>query len=399
MGGVTDDDHRPAAASSPPPSRDADVPRDAVGDAGTSGSSRSRSSRSGQTGIRADPVAVVAFVAAVLVSTGAQLGGTVLLVLVGSDADGAMPFVLGPIGLGLLVLPPLVLGAVLAAWDVAPTPEARRRHGRFLWSLLGVQAVGAALVLVSAATAGFPAWLPASFIAAGAALTVTALVAGPALGERAARRADRLPQQPAWRPISRAEVRRAVRTVALSFALTFVPVAVGLGLLLRDDGDGAAALLLAAGLAFIAASAACIVLSLRMQRQVTALLGRDQERTRRINRAVASRRPVELSPEDEQLAARAAAVGTVTLPVQFAQSELLFAGLFCQQLPQALSDDAFVASTILVIALPVAMVAFAPLFLVRIRRLRRWADAHAHLLPSTDAGSTSAAGTVPERRP
>jgi hypothetical protein len=343
-------------------------------------------------------VAVVAFVAAVLVSTGAQIGGTVLLVLVASDADGVAPFVLGALGLGLLVLPPFVLGAVLAAWDVAPTPEARRRHGRFLWSLLGVQVAGAVLVLVSAVTADLPAWLPASFVAAGAALTVAALVAGPALGERAARRADRLAAQPAWQPISRAEVRRGVRTVALAFALTFVPVAVGMSLLL-PDADGAVALLLAAGLAFIAASVACIVLSLRMQRQVTALLGRDQGRARRINRAVASRRPVELSPEDERLAARAAAVGSVTLPLQFAQSELLFAGLFCQQLPLAWSEDAFFASKILVVAAPVAMVAFVPLFLVRIRRLRRWAEAHAHLLPPADAHSTSAPSGAPERRP
>ena len=133
---------------------------------------------------------VVAFTASVLVATGAQIGGIVLLVLLGEDG-GIASLVVGSLGLALLVMPPLVLGAVLAAWDASPTDDGRRRHRRFLVSLIGLQAVGAVLVVGSGASAGSPVWLAASFIGVGALLTLAALVAGPALGERARRRVAR----------------------------------------------------------------------------------------------------------------------------------------------------------------------------------------------------------------
>ena len=363
---MTDDDHRPAAASSVP------VPSGA-------------SSPAPRRGRGTDAVGVVAFAASVLVATGAQIGGIVLLVLLGEDG-GIASLVVGCLGLALLVMPPLVLGAVLAAWDASPTDDGRRRHRRFLVSLIGLQAVGAVLVVGSGASAGSPVWLAASFIGVGALLTVAALVAGPALGERARRRVDELGGTVAWSGVAPAEVRSAVRTVTLTFVLTFVPVAVGLSFVPTDDDDPGF-VLVAAGLAFIAASVACVFISLRMQRQLVALLGRDQDRARRIGRAVLSRRAVDLSPDDERLSARWASITAVTLPVQLAQTELLFAGIMSQQLVQALGDDgAFVTfARVLIVSMAVAMIAFVPLFVVRIRRVRRWADARAHLLAPSEA--------------
>jgi MFS family permease len=325
-------------------------------------------------------VGVVAFTASVLVATGAQIGGIVLLVLLGEDG-GIASLVVGCLGLALLVMPPLVLGAVLAAWDASPTDDGKRRHRRFLWSLIGLQVVGAVLVVASGASAGSPVWLAASFVGVGALLTVAALVAGPALGERARRRADELGGTVAWSGVAPVEVRRAVRTVTLTFVVTFVPVAVGLSFVPTDDDDPGF-LLVTAGLAFIAASVACVVISLRMQRQIVALLGRDQDRARRIGRAVLSRRAVDLSPDDERLSARWASITAVTLPVQLAQTELLFAGIVSQQLVQALGDDGALVTfaRVLIASMAVAMIAFVPLFVVRIRRSRRWADARAHLL-------------------
>ncbi|NIJ05164.1 hypothetical protein [Frigoribacterium faeni] len=404
---MTDDDHRPPAASpSPaaaPAARDAArAETDARPDTDTD-STALRPPAPRRRGSGPDSLAVVGFVGAVLLATGVQIGGTVLLVLLSTDG-GTGPLLAGVAGLGLLVLPPLVLGAVLAAWDVPASDAGRRRHRRFLAAVLGAEVAGAALVLVSAVLSGSPAWLPASFVAVGAVLTLVALWAGPALGERAGRRAAEQAESPTWRPPTRTEVRRAVRTVALTFALTFVPVAVGLSFVPGEDDDGGAqALLVAAGLAFIAASCACLVVSLRMQRTVTSLFGRDQERARRVGRAVMGRRAVELGPDDERLAARWASMNRVAYPVQIAQSELLFAGLLCQQLPLALSDDAWIATRVLVVVLPVAMVAFVPLFLVRHRRLRRFADDHAHVLDATtpEEAPTPSPGTGPasEARP
>ncbi len=368
---MTDDDHRPAAASSVP------VPPGAA-------------SPAPRRGRGTDAVGVVAFTASVLVATGVQIGGIVLLVLLGEDG-GIASLVVGCLGLALLVMPPLVLGAVLAGWDASPTDDGRRRHRRFVVSLIGLQAVGAVLVVGSGASAGSPVWLAASFIGVGALLTVAALVAGPALGKRARRRVDELGGTVAWSGVAPAEVRRAVRTVTLTFVLTFVPVAVGLSFVPTDDDDPGF-VLVAAGLAFIAASVACVVISLRMQRQIVALLGRDQDRARRIGRAVLSRRAVDLSPDDERLSARWASTTAVTLPVQFAQTELLFAGLVSQQLVQALGDDGgFVTfARVLVASFAVAMIGFVPLFVVRIRRVRRWADARAHLLRPSEARTSAA---------
>ncbi|TWX38761.1 hypothetical protein ES689_09125 [Frigoribacterium sp. ACAM 257] len=365
---MTDDDHPPAHAPTSPPARTPIPAPD-----------RAR---------RRDPVGVVVFVLAVLVVTGVQMGGTVLLVILGDDGIGSL--LVGCFGVLLLAVPPLVLGAVLAAWDESPTDDGRRRHRRFLWSLLGGQAAGAALVVASAAWAGSPVWLAASFIAVGALLTVGALVAGPALGERARRRVDELGAPVEWAAVTPAEIRRAVRSVALTFALTFVPVAVALSFVPTDDDTGF--LVVAGGLAFIAASVACVVVLLRLQRQLVALLGRDQDRARRIGRAVLSRREVDLSPDDERLSARWASVTAVTLPVQLAQTELLFAGLVCQQLAQALGGDGGFATfaRVLVVCMAVAMVAFVPLFIVRIRRVRRWAEARSHLLaPAADRTTTA----------
>jgi len=382
---VTDDDHRPPAASPSPAAAPAarDAARAETDARPETDSTSLRPPTPRRRGTGPDSLAVVGFVGAVLLATGVQIGGTVLLVLLSTDG-GVGPLLAGVAGLGLLVLPPLVLGAVLAAWDVPASDAGRRRHRRFLAAVLGAEVAGAALVLVSAVLSGSPAWLPASFVAVGAVLTLVALWAGPALGERAGRRAAEQAESSTWQPPTRTEVRRAVRTVALTFALTFVPVAVGLSFVPTDDGDGGAqVLLIAAGLAFIAASCACLVVSLRMQRTVTSLFGRDQERARRVGRAVMGRRAVELGPDDERLAARWASMNRVAYPMQIAQSELLFAGLICQQLPQALSDDAWIATRVLIVVLPVAMVAFVPLFLVRHRRLRRFADDHAHLLDAT----------------
>ena len=318
---------------------------------------------------------------AVVVSTVAVLAGALLLAFLSSD-EGLGPVLAGTLGVGLLVMPPLVVGAVLAAWDVSPTEDGRRRHARLLWSTLGTQAGGAALVVVSAAAGGAPAWLPASFIALSAALTVVALVAGTALGERARRRAPDVVPDDA-RPLSRSEVRRGVRTVSLTFALTFVPVAVGLSFVPagRDEG-GAHTLFVAAGFAFIAASVACLVVSFRLQRELTTLLGRDQDRARRIGRAVMSRHPVDLGPDDERRAARWASVSAVSLPVQYAQTALLFAGLVCQQLPRALGADGEVFARVFVVVLVVVLIGFAPFFFARAGRARRFAAARAHRLES-----------------
>jgi len=368
---VTDDDHGPAPSASTPAATAAPAPAPASPAPGRSGPARP------------DGAAVAAFVVAVVVSTVAVLAGALLLALLSSD-EGLGPVLAGTLGLALLVMPPLVVGTVLAAWDVSPAEDGRRRHARLLWSTLGAQAGGAALVVASAAVGGAPAWLPASFIALGAALTVVALVAGTALGERARRRAPDVVTGDA-RPLSRSEVRRGVRTVSLTFALTFVPIAVGLSFVPTDgDEGGADMLLVAAGVAFIAASVACLVVSFRLQRELTTLLGRDQERARRIGRAVTSRHAVDLGPDDERRAARWASVSAVSMPVQYAQTALLFAGLVCQQLPQALGADGGAFARVFVVVLVVVLVGFAPFFFTRAARARRIPAARTHLLESAE---------------
>jgi len=338
-------------------------------------------------------VGALAFAAAVVVVTVAQIGGTVLLVLLG-DGGGMTALLLGVLGLALLTIAPIVLGAVLAARDVPTTHRERQRARRLLGWMLGVQAGGAALVLLSAWLGDPPVWLPASFVALGAALTLVALVAGPAVGEHVRQGAEPV----AWREVPHGEVRRGVRTVTLAFVLTFVPAAVGLSFVpLDDDDSGADLLFVAAGLGFLAASIACTVVSFRLMKQAGAVIGRDHDRARRIGKAVLSRRPLELGPDDERVAARWASVSAVSLPVQYAQSATLFAGLICNQLPQALGDDDSTFPRVLVVAMVVMLLGFTPFFLTRTTRARRYAAARTHLLPPSaaeTAGSAGSAGTA-----
>jgi MFS family permease len=344
---------------------------------------------------RRDLVGALAFAAAVVVVAAAQIGGTVLLVLL-VDGGGVTALLLGALGLALLTIAPIVLGAVLAAWDVPTTHREQQRARRLLGWMLGVQAGGAALVLLSAWLSDPPAWLPASFVALGAALTVVALVAGPAVGEHVRQGAEPVE----WRQVPRGEVRRGevrrgVRTVTLAFVLTFVPAAVGLSFVpLDDDDSGADLLFVAAGLGFLAASIACTVVSFRLMKQAGAVIGRDHDRARRIGKAVLSRRPLELGPDDERAAARWASVSAVSLPVQYAQSATLFAGLICNQLPKALGEDGWIFSRVLMVVMAAMLLGFAPFFLTRASRARRYAAARAHLLPPSAAETAGTAGSA-----
>jgi hypothetical protein len=347
-GGVTDDDHRPAS----PPTL--------------------------LTG-RRELEGALAVVVAAFVVTASQVGGVVLLVLLAPDG-GVAAVLLGASGLALLTIAPIALGAVLAARDLPTSEEDQRSSRRLLWWALGAQAGGAALVLLSAGLGDPPAWIPASFVALGAALTVVALVAGPSVGEHVRR--DAVPV--AWRAVAHGEVRRGIRTVTLAFVLTFVPASVGFSFIPVDDGSWADLLLIAAGLAFLAASLACTALSFRLMKQAAAVIGRDQARARRIGKAVFSRRPLELSPDDERVAARWASVSAVSVPVQFAQTAMLFAGLVCVQLPQAFGEDGWVFSRLLVVAMVVILLSFVPFLVSRATRARRFAGARTHLLVSDE---------------
>ncbi|MBF4580319.1 hypothetical protein [Frigoribacterium sp. VKM Ac-2530] len=380
---MTDDDHRPA---SPPPAAPAPAVPTAATATATGGATPTQQRRTG----RRDLVGALAFAAAVVVVAAAQIGGTVVLVLL-VDGGGVTALLLGAFGLALLTIAPIVLGAVLAAWDVPTTHREQQRARRLLGWMLGVQAGGAALVLLSAWLSDPPAWLPASFVALGAALTVVALVAGPAVGEHVRQGAEPVE----WRQVPRGEVRRGVRTVTLAFVLTFLPAAVGLSFVpLDDDDSGADLLFVAAGLGFLAASVACTVVSFRLMKQAGAVIGRDHDRARRIGKAVLSRRPLELGPDDERAAARWASVSAVSLPVQYAQSATLFAGLICNQLPQALGEDGWIFSRVLMVVMAAMLLGFAPFFLTRASRARRYAAARAHLLPPSAAETAASTGTA-----
>ena len=374
---MTDDDHRPVP---PPPAAPAATA------AATGGATSTQHRPAG----RRELVGALAFAAAVVVVTAAQIGGTVLLVLLG-DGGGVTALLLGALGLALLTIAPIVLGAVLAARDAPTTHREQQRARRLLGWMLGIQAGGAALVLLSAWLGDPPAWLPASFVALGAALTVVALVAGPAVGEHVRQGAEPVE----WREVPHGEVRRGVRTVTLAFVLTVVPAAVGLSFVpLDDDDSGADLLFVAAGLGFLAASIACTVVSFRLMKQAGAVIGRDHDRARRIGKAVLSRRPLELGPDDERVAARWASVSAVSLPVQYAQSATLFAGLICNQLPQALGDDDSTFPRVLVVAMVVMLLGFTPFFLTRTTRARRYAAARTHLLPPSAAETAGPAGSA-----
>lgn len=322
---------------------------------------------------------ILSFVLSTALATALVLGGILLLVF------AAPPLVewtvaLGVVAVSLLVITPLTLGSMLATWDLRQTEDARRLLRRWVVGTAAVELAAVAAVVAYAVVNASPVWVPALMVGTGAALVVVSALGGPALLRHdLAHRTE----APAFVPVSRERVVRSVVVVAVTFGVALVVCTVAAVILVRTllgsfDEIGVA-LALAVWLACSAGCVACVLVTVRLNRTLQEVAGRDAALLTKVAKVVLKRKPDDLDPHERVVAAKYAHIMSITLPFSLATFGFLYAGLVLQQVMQLSSGNSTFAPYVLAF-LVVAFVATTPVLLRQIARVRHWAADHAELL-------------------
>jgi hypothetical protein len=312
---------------------------------------------------------VLASVFSVVLLTGLIIAAPLLLLEVAPPED-EWTLMLAVIGVLLLGGGPLVLGSLLATWDVRRGAADRRLLRAWYLGVGLAEVLGAAGVVAYGVINGAPVWVPVLFIAVSAALTGVAVVVGPALLRR--EQADRA-GVPSWTPVARREIRRKVMIVALVFGAVLIVTELALVAFVGFE-DPAESLLVALALAFMGSALTCMIVSAPFNRALRESAGGDATLLKKLGKAVLGRRRVDLDPAERDAAMTFAQVMSINLPFQVAWMTLLYAGLMIQQITRLL-DDGDVVSLVLLIGLAAILLVVLPLMLVRIARARRWVRA------------------------
>ncbi|CAN5177602.1 hypothetical protein BH09ACT1_BH09ACT1_23500 [soil metagenome] len=331
---------------------------------------------------------ILAFILSIVVATALLMGGVFLIIAVAPQHSNTGYVLASTISLTLFIYGPLLLGSLTAYWDVRNSPESRRIYSVWFWITIAVEALSAIALIVFVVLAGAPVGIAALIIIVGAALTLIAPVIGRALLRYDHKRRPDDGSLSDWTPITRAEINRKVRAVAITFTISLFFGLVGFVALGQLSGHRLAKidveLLYAFSFASIAAAVACLIVTFPLNSRLRENVSRDLGVLRKIGRVVLRGRSVDLSPEDQVAAAKYAVVVSVTLPFQFANVALLFLGIGIQRIEDAVSGRSTdIFSIVLIAAYVVIVVGFAPLYILRIRRARRYASDHADLLPTT----------------
>lgn len=325
---------------------------------------------------------VVAFILSMVVTTALAVGGIFLICSLTPDAQ-AGPVILASAALSVLTFGPLMLGSVTAYFDVRTSSYSRRTFRLWLLVIGGLEVAAGVCIVAYSMLSGAPAWVPALFIGAAVVLTLVSLGAGRWLFEH--ERARSTPHE-AWAPVTPDDVRRKTFIVAGTFAISLVIATVTLILAGRpiEPRRVAPMLLLAVGLAFFAASFACSMVTLKLQRRLRGLADNELGQTRKFTKVILGRKPVELDDEEERAAAKFAVLLPTILGFQLASIVLLYVALVLQQVSLSVRGGVDAAFLIGIWFAMGAMLAWLiPLQARRIGRARTYARDHADLLPST----------------
>ena len=119
---------------------------------------------------------VAAFILTVLGATALVTGG--VIVIAGQSPDPGWTFILATIAMSALVFAPVLLGSLLAYWDVRRSDAAAAFYRRWLLVLVAIEVAGAVAIFVYAAITHSPWWLPVVFTTVGFVLFGAALIQG-----------------------------------------------------------------------------------------------------------------------------------------------------------------------------------------------------------------------------
>jgi hypothetical protein len=318
----------------------------------------------------------------VILGTGLVIGGIAsVMVSIPSGSSGLLWLAL--LAVTIFVYGPLLIGAIRSHRDIGKSAEGQRYIRRLMEIVLGCELLGAISIVIFAALAGVPVWLPVLFVGIAIALTVVAMIVG-----RLLRQYDRshASSERAWTPISRREIVSKIGIVAGTFTAAFVAAVLLLGSFVPDLSAGGR-VGMGASLASVLASAACIVVSLPLNPRLRDAANSDLGRLRKLTRVVLRGKKLELNEDEQMAAARYAVLLSVALPFQLGYLVLFYVGLGLQQFEVLTLFDNSSFSVVLLAALAALLVVFTPMFGSQIVRARRYASDHGDLLPPGEAAA------------
>ncbi|MCX7522953.1 hypothetical protein OSC27_11780 [Microbacterium sp. STN6] len=319
---------------------------------------------------------VFSLILAVIVASALEIGGLLLVVLYAPSAAFGVT-ILAVLAVTALVYGPLMLGSMTAYWNMTKTVSDRAYFRRWLWIIVGIEALGAIAMIIFALLAPAPWWLPVTFIAAGLVLTPLSLVVG-----RALYRHGEAHSRPAlvWSPVTRSEMLRRVAVVAITFVTVLVLGLVVFGLI--ESGSGHALtrpgtlISFALQFALLAAAFACIVITVPLNRRLRDAVGGELGTIRKVSKVVLRKRPVHLDEDEQAAAARYAAIIPATLAFTIGYVTLLYVALGIQQIRLMTQGFDATYSVVYTGALVVVLLVAVPFFTLRVRRARRYARDH-----------------------
>ncbi len=333
---------------------------------------------------------VLAFILAMLVSTGLAVGGVYVICGLTPDASiGAV--ILASTALSVLTYGPLMLGSVTAYFDVRASSYSRRTFRLWLIVIGALEVASGVCIVAYAVLAGAPVWVPVVFIGTAIALTAISLGVGRWIFKRDRSRSSDEP----WSPVSGEDIRRMILIVALTFVIGLVIAMVTLMLLARSVQPAriTPTLVMAVAIAFFAAAFACSMVTLKLQRRLRTLAGHDLGQTRKLTKAVIGRKPVELDDGETVVATKFAVLVPTILGFQVGSVLLLYVAIILQQAVLIAQSGLGSPFFIGIVCAMVAMLALLlPLHARRIGRAREYVKTHADLLPSTGDSTADSVG-------
>jgi hypothetical protein len=318
---------------------------------------------------------ILALAAMIVLTLALAVGGGILFAL--HLPQSGLWALVPAVAVTLLAIGPLMAGSFLSFWDLRRSEGSRASFRRLVWFLVATQVLGDALIIAVAIAAGAAWWLPAPFLAVGGALTVGALLLGPALQRRGARNErGNAAVGSAYSPSDR---RRDIRRIVIASAATFtgmLVIMVILRLVFPEESGWREGLALASAFAALAASLTATLVVFRLARAQRALVDGDIDCLRRIGKAVVRGEAESLERSDRAIAPRYAATAWVSLAYTLVSHAGVFVALGLLQV-RALVTGSDSPLTIAVLAFcAVALVVFVPMLGRQIGRIRRYAVGH-----------------------
>lgn len=321
-------------------------------------------------------VKAFAFLLAVLLPAVALVGAILLLVTLTPDREPLWAGLAGA-AVSLLLYAGILLGSLCAFWDVDASEESRVIYRRWLIGTVLIEAAAAILLLWCTLVTGMPPWFPALCIGVCVALTVVA----PRIGTALRRRDGRTGDSNSGGMDDTFRVRRTAAGIGITFVVTIVVATAGLLTLdtvlnggLRDVGT---MVILALGMALLAAALAGSIGSFSVNRRLRSIASHDLGRVRRFARAVLRGKAESFSEHEQAAALEYSRVAPLAIKLQGVSITLLYVGLALQQVAMiTLRPEDALLPTIVLVALGAMYVGVIPFVVMQLRRARRYRALH-----------------------